>query len=85
MDFPRTSVRTYKIAFESRFFIPFNQLLPLEPARSEIELVVKSFSGGVELNSEGHFFTDQGGHEYVGPPESAVDEAWEMLLGGQYK
>ncbi|GAW16602.1 hypothetical protein ANO14919_060350 [Xylariales sp. No.14919] len=54
----------------------------LEPARSEIELVVQSFSGGLELDSEGRFVMDQKGQEYIGPPESAVDEAWETLLGG---
>ncbi|KAK0705715.1 hypothetical protein B0H67DRAFT_675727 [Lasiosphaeris hirsuta] len=56
----------------------------LEPSRSQIGLVVKPFSGGVELDSQGHFFTDRGGQEYVGPPEPAIDEAWEALLGGWY-
>ncbi len=46
--------------------------------------MAQRFSGGVELDSEGHLFIDQKGQEYVGPPEPAVDKAWEMLLGGQY-
>ncbi|TRX89642.1 hypothetical protein FHL15_009392 [Xylaria flabelliformis] len=54
----------------------------LEPAKSEIELVVKRFSGGVDLDKEDHFIIDQKGQEYIGPPGPAVDKAWEMLLGG---
>ncbi|KAB5576188.1 hypothetical protein GE09DRAFT_1281885 [Coniochaeta sp. 2T2.1] len=51
-------------------------------ARSEIELVVQPFSGGVELDGEGHFSQDPRGQEYVGPPQPCVDDAWEKLLGG---
>ncbi|KAI0187049.1 hypothetical protein EV127DRAFT_437226 [Xylaria flabelliformis] len=54
----------------------------LEPAKSEIELVVQRFSGGVDLDKEDHFVMDQKGQEYIGPPGPAVDKAWEMLLGG---
>ncbi|KAF2964095.1 hypothetical protein GQX73_g9468 [Xylaria multiplex] len=54
----------------------------LEPAKSEIELVVRSFSGGVELDSEGHLLVDQEGQEYVGIPKPSIDKAWEELLGG---
>ncbi|KAM3069013.1 hypothetical protein ACMFMG_004192 [Clarireedia jacksonii] len=54
----------------------------LEPVKSEIELIVKSFNGGVELQSDGSFSTDSGGREYVGSPAPEVDEAWETLLGG---
>ncbi|KAI3329924.1 hypothetical protein F4824DRAFT_492582 [Ustulina deusta] len=67
-----TSRASYELGFAS----------DLEPARSEIEIVAQRFSGGVELDSEGHLFIDQKGQEYVGPPEPAVDKAWEMLLGG---
>jgi hypothetical protein len=45
-------------------------------------LVVKTFSGGVDLDDAGNFVMDNGGHEFVGPPGPAVDEAWETLLGG---
>ncbi|KUL88610.1 hypothetical protein ZTR_05222 [Talaromyces verruculosus] len=54
----------------------------LEPAKDSIELVVKTFSGGVELDSNGNFVMDDGGHEFIGSPRPAVDEAWETLLGG---
>ncbi|KAL1860561.1 hypothetical protein VTK73DRAFT_7288 [Phialemonium thermophilum] len=54
----------------------------LEPAKDHIELVVQPFSGGVELDADGHFHKDQGGHEYVGPPAPAIDEAWQSLLSG---
>ncbi|KAI1274230.1 hypothetical protein F5Y07DRAFT_401520 [Xylaria sp. FL0933] len=54
----------------------------LEPARNEIELLVQRFSGGVKLDTEGHFFTDDEGREFVGPPDPAIDKAWEMLLEG---
>ncbi|EED21439.1 conserved hypothetical protein [Talaromyces stipitatus ATCC 10500] len=53
----------------------------LEPAREKIDLIVKTFTGGVELDDAGNFYTDDGGHEYVGPPGPEVDEAWETLLG----
>ncbi|ETS83862.1 hypothetical protein PFICI_05738 [Pestalotiopsis fici W106-1] len=56
----------------------------LEPARKEIELQVKTFSGGVELTSEGHYFTDKGGDEFVGQPRPEIDEAWSRLLGGWF-
>lgn len=46
-------------------------------------MVVKTFSGGVELDSNGNFVMDDGGHEFIGPPGPAVDEAWETLLGGK--
>jgi hypothetical protein len=46
--------------------------------------VVKTFSGGVELDSNGNFVMDDGGHEFIGPPGPAVDEAWETLLGGKF-
>ncbi|KAI1328867.1 hypothetical protein F5Y16DRAFT_398077 [Xylariaceae sp. FL0255] len=54
----------------------------LEPARNHIELIAQSFKGGVELNSDGSFIMDREGHEYVGKPGPAVDEAWDKLLGG---
>ncbi|KAI1125132.1 hypothetical protein F5Y10DRAFT_247725, partial [Nemania abortiva] len=54
----------------------------LEPARSEIELVVQSYTGGVDMDSDGNFLVDQKGQEYVGTPSPAVDKAWELLLGG---
>ncbi|KAI0102728.1 hypothetical protein GGR51DRAFT_526058 [Nemania sp. FL0031] len=54
----------------------------LEPARDEIELVVQSFTGGVELDDEGNFLIDHTGQEYVGLPDPAVDKAWDLLLGG---
>lgn len=37
------------------------------------------------MDSEDHFFVSQEGHKYVGPPEPAIDEAWEILLAGQCK
>ncbi|KAJ8131027.1 hypothetical protein O1611_g2599 [Lasiodiplodia mahajangana] len=54
----------------------------LKPARNEIELVVQSFTGGVELDGEGNFVMDKTGQEYVGLPDPAVDKAWDLLLGG---
>ncbi|KAE8554275.1 hypothetical protein EYB25_002813 [Talaromyces marneffei] len=54
----------------------------LEPAKDSIDLVVKTFSGGVDLDDAGNFVMDDGGHEFIGPPGPAVDEAWETLLGG---
>ncbi|KAH8892556.1 hypothetical protein GQ53DRAFT_840912 [Thozetella sp. PMI_491] len=54
----------------------------LEPSKSAIELAVKEYSGGVELDRQGNFVTDQGGQEYVGPPSPAVDKAWRALLTG---
>jgi len=67
----------------SKHIFTLELTLPLEPIKSEIELVMKAFSGGVEIDSTGNFVTDQGGHEYVGPPGTAVDDAWNVLLGGQ--
>jgi len=62
-----------------------NELMFLqEPIKSEIELIVKPFSGGVEIHGENNFVTDPGGHEYVGPPAPGIDQAWDLLLEGLY-
>ncbi|KAH8799356.1 hypothetical protein F5884DRAFT_869229 [Xylogone sp. PMI_703] len=65
-----------KVSYESGF------TSDLGPIKSEIELVVKPFSGGIELNGEGNFVADQNGHEYVGRPSPAVDQAWGKLMDG---
>ncbi|KAI1781311.1 hypothetical protein F4818DRAFT_451453 [Hypoxylon cercidicola] len=54
----------------------------LDYIKGEIELVDKTFTGGVSFDSEGNLVTDQGGHEYIGHPSTAVDDAWETLLEG---
>ncbi|XXG96880.1 hypothetical protein Hte_003171 [Hypoxylon texense] len=54
----------------------------LDYVKSEIELVEKAFNGGVSFDGEGNLVADQGGHEYIGPPSPAVDDAWEALLEG---
>ncbi|KAH8585776.1 hypothetical protein B0O99DRAFT_696138 [Bisporella sp. PMI_857] len=52
----------------------------LNSVKSEINLIQKTFSGGIELNGEAGFFTNQDENRYTGPPSSQVDEAWDELL-----
>ncbi|KAI3322300.1 hypothetical protein HD806DRAFT_501649 [Xylariaceae sp. AK1471] len=56
--------------------------LDLEPVKSEIRLIENTYSGGVNLNADGKFIADEGGHEFVGPPSDKVDLAWERLMSG---
>ncbi|KAI1349996.1 hypothetical protein F5Y01DRAFT_316149 [Xylaria sp. FL0043] len=70
----------HKSANEATYELGF--ATDLEPAKNEIELVFQRFSGGVKLDTEGHFFTDDEGREFVGSPDPAIDKAWEMLLEG---
>ncbi|KAI1268091.1 hypothetical protein F5Y18DRAFT_424412 [Xylariaceae sp. FL1019] len=54
----------------------------LGPAKSQIELVTRSFTGGVNLDADGSFNMDQTGSEYIGEPSPEVDAAWDELLLG---
>jgi hypothetical protein len=58
-------------------------LLLSESIRPEIGLIDHSFSGGVELDEDGHFFTNSNSQKYVGEPSPQVDEAWNHLLSGK--
>jgi hypothetical protein len=48
-------------------------------------LIEQHFSGGVEIDQHGHFFTDPESHKYVGDPTPEIDEAWYTLLTGQLR
>ncbi|KAE8343523.1 hypothetical protein BDV24DRAFT_161566 [Aspergillus arachidicola] len=54
----------------------------LEAVKHEIELIQYDFNGGVKLDEHGNYFTDHGGHEYVGSPTPEIDRAWDLLLSG---
>jgi hypothetical protein len=53
--------------------------------KSEVELTQYHFTGGVKLNEDGHFFTDQTStsQQYAGNPTPAIDQAWINLLTGK--
>ncbi|KAI0127131.1 hypothetical protein BJ170DRAFT_708094 [Xylariales sp. AK1849] len=57
-------------------------LSDLKAVTAEIQLIEHHFSGGVELDEHGHFFTDPGRLQYVGRPKPEIDDAWAFLLSG---
>ncbi|KAK1755397.1 hypothetical protein QBC47DRAFT_401566 [Echria macrotheca] len=54
----------------------------LGPVMPEIEVIRQDFTGGVELDDSGNFFTDPRSKQYVGAPSPEVDYAWDYLLSG---
>ncbi|PVH72016.1 hypothetical protein DL98DRAFT_612114 [Cadophora sp. DSE1049] len=56
--------------------------LELDPARSEIEITQRTFSGEIRVDVHGNYFTDGQGDAYGGLPSPAVDDAWHSLLEG---
>ncbi|KAE8163765.1 hypothetical protein BDV40DRAFT_299109 [Aspergillus tamarii] len=68
----RTSHSSYENGFAS----------DLDAIKPEIELIQYGFNGGVKLDENGNYFTDHGGHEYVGSPTPEIDRAWDLLLSG---
>jgi hypothetical protein len=61
-----------------------NNSFMTEPAKSTIEPVQISFTGGLHYDEQGHLFREVIGNEpqYVGPPSPEIDAAWDDLLKG---
>ena len=52
---------------------------------SQVELVERVFTGGIDLDRNGTFYRseDKTQVQYVGVPSPAIDTAWANLLSGQ--
>jgi hypothetical protein len=53
-------------------------------AKGQIELQKVTFTGGIHYDDHGHVYIKEvPGPKYVGPPEPAIDAAWDELLKGK--
>ncbi|KAF2758135.1 hypothetical protein EJ05DRAFT_500653 [Pseudovirgaria hyperparasitica] len=54
----------------------------LDPVKSEVRVIQTTYTGGVEVDEDGHFFTTHSANQYVGKPSPDIDIAWSKLLRG---